>query len=63
MRINGIPSIEDGKDNEWNGLPTVDELKLLLRLCSNLSNNVLISLIKKLSNNSLKSNKNYKIIF
>ncbi len=47
MRNEGIPSLEP-KDSEWAGLPTIDELKLMMRLSSNLSNNKLSSLICKL---------------
>ena len=63
MRLKGTPSIEEGDNNQWKGLPTIDELMLLVRLCSNLSNNVLMSVIKKIPLNSFKDNKNYKIIF
>lgn len=50
MREKGIPSLEP-KDSKWAGLPTVDELKLMMRLSSNLSNNKLSSLICKLQSN------------
>jgi len=53
MRINGIPSIE--KDNlEWKGLPTIEELKLILRLSSNLTSNELLEIIKKIPNEFAK---------
>lgn len=47
MRNEGTPSLEP-KGSEWAGLPTVEELKLMMRLSSNLSNNKLSSLICKL---------------
>ncbi len=47
MRNEGIPSLEP-KGSKWAGLPTVEELKLMMRLSSNLSNNKLSSLICKL---------------
>ena len=46
MRLYGTKSLE--KDGKWNGLPTVDELQLILRFSSNLSNNDLIKIIPKL---------------
>lgn len=46
MRENGIVSIE--QNGEFRGLPTIEELKLILRLSSNLSNDKLIELIKNL---------------
>lgn len=44
MRINGIKSLEE--DGIWKDLPTIDELKLILRLSSNLSKKQLINIIK-----------------
>ena len=49
MRINGIPSIET--EGEWKDYPTIPELRLILRLSSNLPNNELLELINKLQTN------------
>jgi hypothetical protein len=49
MRSEGINSLE--KEGEWINLPTVEELKLMMRLSSNLSNSELLSLIPKLPHN------------
>lgn len=46
MRINGIPSIET--DGPWKGYPTISELRLILRLSSNLPHDELAELIKKI---------------
>jgi hypothetical protein len=46
MRINGSPSIET--EGPWKDYPTIPELKLILRLSSNLPNNELLELIKKI---------------
>ncbi len=48
MRENGIPSIEE--KGQWKGTPTLDELKLLMFLCSNLNRTELnesINVMKK----------------
>lgn len=59
MRINAVPSLEiDGK---WINLPTVDELRLIMRLASNLGTEELIDLINKLPHNRGKYNKIYKL--
>jgi hypothetical protein len=47
MRIDGIESLE--VDGEFKGLPTLIETQLILMLCSNLTNNKLREIIKKLS--------------
>lgn len=52
MRINSIPSIET--TGKWKGLPTVDELQLIIRLTSNLSNKKLKEIANTLSNNLKK---------
>jgi hypothetical protein len=46
MRIERIASIEES--GKYKDLPTIDELKLILMLCSNLSNDQLKDIIKKL---------------
>jgi hypothetical protein len=46
MRLQGIKSIEDG--GEWNDLPTIEELRLILRLSSNISIEKLTEIILKL---------------
>ena len=51
MKCNMIPSIEI--EGEYKGYPTINELKLLMRLCSNLSLNHL--------NNIISSKKKYKL--
>lgn len=60
MRINAIPSLED-ESEEWNGTPSIEELKLLLLLCSNLNRSELESAIKKLINNKKYYNKSSMI--
>jgi hypothetical protein len=45
MRLNGIKSIE--VDGEWAGLPTIDELKLIMRQSSNLTCETLLEMIKQ----------------
>jgi len=64
MRINSIQSIE--LEGKWEGLPTIEELKLILRLSSNLPINELLNIIDKLNrlkelHNIYKINKKYKI--
>lgn len=60
MRLNGISSLET--EGEWVNLPTVDELKLILRFSSNLSNGALIDIIKKLPNCKCQYTKIYKVV-
>lgn len=48
MRNNGISSIEI--DGEHKGLPTIEELKLISMLCSNMSKTELLMVTKKLNN-------------
>lgn len=57
MRIKGTPSVET--DGEWKNLPTVDELQLIVRLSSNLTNEELVKMIQILP--SYK--KNYKKVY
>ena len=60
MRLQGIKSIE--LDDKWKDLPTIEELKLIMRLSSNLSNDKLIEIIKKLPNCNCEYQKIYKLI-
>jgi hypothetical protein len=46
MRLYGTPSLE--ANGKFKGLPTLEELKLIVRYSSNLTSNELISLISKL---------------
>lgn len=46
MRKYSLPSLES--KGKWKGLPTIDELKLILRLSSNLTSENVASLINKL---------------
>lgn len=48
MRIEGLPSLEI--DGEFKGLPTIDELKLILNFSSNLNRDELFNIIPKLPN-------------
>ena len=57
MRMNGKLSIED--KGEHKGLPTIDELKLILRLSSNLNKDAIVELVDKLP----KDTKNKKKIY
>lgn len=58
MKLQGIKSIEfEGK---WEGLPTVDELKLILRLSSNISIGKLSEIVQKLPGFSYQ--KIYKLV-
>lgn len=52
MRINGIHSLEE--DGPFKGLPSVPELKLIMRLSSNLGINELEEVSKKIQNNKRK---------
>jgi hypothetical protein len=51
MRENGISSIE--QDGPWKGTPTLDELKLLLFLCSNLNRKELLESLDVLLKNNI----------
>jgi hypothetical protein len=62
MKINGFLSIET-TDDKWKGLPTLYELKLILRFTSNLDNHELNNIIDKLIlryNQTISSNGDYK---
>lgn len=52
MKFNGISSIE--LEGEFFGLPTVHELELLSRLCSNLSQNELETISRKINGSRYK---------
>jgi hypothetical protein len=45
MRENGLPSLE--KEGEYKDLPTIHELKLMARLCSNLKSEELIKIASR----------------
>ena len=60
MRLHGIGSIEH--EGKYKGLPTIEELKLIMRLSSNLSKNDLIDIIKKLPNCQCDYQKIYKLV-
>ena len=53
MRTRGIPSLET--EGVWKDLPTVEELRLIMRLSSNLDNNSLINLVPKLPSQKEKN--------
>jgi hypothetical protein len=52
MRLNAIPSLE--KTGEFKDLPSISELKLISRLCSNLGKSDLENIAKKLEKNNQK---------
>jgi hypothetical protein len=56
MRENAIGSIEE--KGIWKGMPTIDELKLLMFLSSNLNRSELIMVLSKLKNNFLYTRRN-----
>jgi Erv1 / Alr family len=60
MREESIPSIE--AEGKWSGLPTTSELKLILRLTSNLSKEKLADIIKNLPNSKCEYKKIYKLV-
>lgn len=57
MREDGIPSIEEA--GRWKGLPTIDELQLILRQSSNLSKEKLLDMIKELPKSNKNTHKKY----
>ncbi len=59
MRIQGIPSLES--DGRWNGLPTKNELKLILRYSSNLPASALEEIVPKLPQSG-SGRKIYKLV-
>lgn len=60
MRLKGINSI-DTTEGWWKGLPTIDELRLIMRLSSNLTKNQLLALITKLPGCQCNFEKIYKL--
>lgn len=60
MNLEGIRSIETS--GKWEGMPSVEELKLIMRLSSNISINKLTELITKLPTYDIKYKKVYKLI-
>lgn len=60
MRMHGKPSIEE--KGRWAGLPTVDELKLILRLSSNLSKNKVTTLLDRLPKDTANNKKIYNYV-
>ncbi len=60
MRENNIASLEESE--EWNGLPTIHELKLLMRLSSTLNKNKLIELLKILPKCDCEYKKIYRLV-
>ena len=60
MRLKGINSVET-TEGSWHGLPTIDELRLIMRLSSNLTKNKLASLINKLPDCQCNFEKIYKL--
>jgi hypothetical protein len=60
MRMNGKHSIEE--KGEYKDLPTVDELKLILRLSSNLNKDALTALIDKLPKDTRNRKKIYTYV-
>lgn len=59
MRLEGIPSLEES--GMWKDLPTILEMKLILRLASNLDSDKLVDLVRKLPH--AKNNNIYKLTF
>lgn len=60
MRLFGITPLEN--DGQWKGLPTKDELKLILRFSSNLTTEILANLITKLPMINSKIKKIYRLV-
>ena len=60
MRLEGLPSIET--TGKWIGFPTVQELKLIVRLSSNLTKHKLIEIISKLPDCKCEFRKIYKLV-
>jgi hypothetical protein len=46
MRKKGIQYLET--EGKWIGLPTIDELKLIMNLCTNLEKETLVNILPKL---------------
>ena len=61
MRLNGIPSIETS--GQWNGFPTVHELKLILMMSTNIDKEKLIDIAKNIPcYTKISSYKIYKLV-
>jgi len=60
MRLFGKDSLE--KEGRWEGLPTIDELKLILRFSSNLTSEVLTNLVLKLPSRNPGIKKIYRLV-
>lgn len=60
MRLYDIGSLEN--EGKFAGLPTIEELKLIMRLSSNLNVNNLMNIIKKLPNCKCEYTKIYKLV-
>jgi len=60
MRENNIQQLEES--SKWTGLPTIHELKLIMRLSSTLDKNTLIDLIKKLPQCKCEYKKIYRLV-
>lgn len=60
MRREGIPAIEES--GEWKGLPTPEELKLILNFSSTLDNEELVKLLNKLPSKKRGHKKIYKLV-
>ena len=60
MRMNGKSSLEE--QGEYTGLPTIDELKLILRLSSNLNKDAIVALLDKLPKDTRNRKKIYTYV-
>ncbi len=58
MRLHGIKSVE--ADGQWKDLPTIDEIKLILRVSSNISIGKLTEMVQNLPNHDYR--KIYKLV-
>lgn len=59
MKLNSIPSLET--EGKYIGLPTVEELKLISRLCTNLSRTELEQISEKLDKINKQTGGKYKV--
>ncbi len=60
MRANSVPSLET--EGKWIGMPTIDELKLILRLSSNIDSQGLVAILGKLPVKKGSIKKIYKFV-
>lgn len=61
MRLKAVPSLEN--EGQWKGLPTTDELKLIMMMSSNLDKDILIELSKKIPcKKKYKTIKTFKLV-